>query len=129
MKRIHVIAVLVCLLAGAGAGLAYRELRAPSSAASVQTGDYSAYLPAGGRTVVFYSLSECQFCDLTRTLLDEHAVGYDERELGSNAAFREQARALEARSVPLLLIGDHKVEGWDEAQILAILEQERFLER
>ncbi|WP_407351197.1 glutaredoxin family protein [Luteimonas sp. R10] len=129
MKRIHLIAVAVCVLAGAGAGFAYQELRAPPSSAVVQTGDYSAYLPEDGRKVVFYSLSTCQFCNLTRALLEENAVAYDERKLDADEAFLEQAHALNARSVPLLLVGGHKIEGYDEARILAVLEQERFLER
>lgn len=130
MKRIHVVAVVLCLLGGAGAGLLYQELRRPPpAAASVQTGNYSAYLPEGGRKVVFYSLSACEFCKLARGLLEKHSIAYELRELDASEAHREQARALGARSVPLLIIGDHKVEGWDEARIVAILEQERFLQR
>jgi glutaredoxin len=128
MKKAHVLAIVVCLALGAGAGYAYQNLNRPAyPPALIETGDYRDYYREGDQRVIVYTLSTCSLCDRMRTLLDEHAIGYTEREIDSNAAFRTEALALNARSTPLLLIGNHKIEGYDEKRTLAILRQENLL--
>lgn len=122
---------MVGLFALAGAGLAHwysgpRE-RTALPPVQVQLGDYSAFHDPGGARVVLYTLASCPVCGVAKQALDAHGVAYAERRLDDAPSLRDDLRALGARSVPLMIVGRHKVEGFDREVFRETLEAESLL--
>lgn len=120
------VAIIMCMGIGALLGYAFKsgpELP-PIPKAIIESGDYSELNRQG---VVMYSLSTCPLCTEISAAMDEWGVNYEEREIGSNDKFLEQARSLGAQSVPILLIGQYKIEGYDKDMTFDVLKKEGLL--
>ncbi len=72
--------------------------------------------------VTLYTKFACPFCVRAKALLDSKSVAYEEHDITSGGAKRDEmlARAPEARTVPQIFIGDTHVGGSDD---LAALER------
>ena len=115
----------------AGVALAYwyagpRE-RADLPPVQVEVGDYAAFHDPVGARVVLYTLASCPICGVAKETLDALGVEYVERSLDDTPSLREDVRALEARSVPLMIAGQHKVEGFDRQVFRDTLEAESLI--
>lgn len=73
--------------------------------------------------VTVYVAANCAPCDSARQLLSRRGVPYTERNAQGN---REEAEAVKkltgATEVPVLLVGDRSVKGWDESAWSAALD-------
>lgn len=122
---------LIGAFALAGAGLAYWHAgpgqRADLPPVQVDVGDYAAFHDAGGSRVVLYTLASCPVCGVAKQTLDAYGVEYAERRLDDAPSLREDIRALGARSVPLMIAGRHKVEGFDRQAYREALEAESLV--
>ena len=77
--------------------------------------------------VILYATSWCGYCKKTRALFKELNVDYVEFDIEASAEGRAQHSALVARDggsggVPVIVIGDRTVHGYDERGIRAMLE-------
>jgi glutaredoxin len=82
-------------------------------------------LPSGGNEVVFYSASWCGYCNKARAYMRQEGVPYVEYDTQTTAKGREDYAALNARGVPVLLIGDQRLNGWDERRFRQLYSQFR----
>ncbi len=64
-------------------------------------------------TVVLYTKNHCGKSKSAMKLLDEAGIRYEERNIDLTPSAREEFRALEAGGVPVIVIGDRKIVGWD----------------
>ena len=73
--------------------------------------------------VTVYVAANCAPCDSARQLLSHRGIPYTERNAQGN---REEAEAVKkltgATEVPVLLVGDRSVKGWDESAWSAALD-------
>jgi glutaredoxin len=73
--------------------------------------------------VSIYVADNCAPCDAARQLLSRRGIPYTERNAQGN---REEAEAVKkltgATEVPVLLVGDRSVKGWDESAWSAALD-------
>lgn len=121
-------AILLFSLAGVGLGLLYQQNKSPQNPPPVlvEQGDYGDFYRENAGQIVFYTLSTCPLCQSIKEILDAREVPYVERDIESSEKFLSDARLLNARRVPLLLIGSHKVEGYDPEKTIAVLQKEGF---
>ncbi len=123
---------------GLGSGYVYRNnpLVGPGSSksssqsgATVRRGDFSAIHADAGGSVVMYSLSSCASCKQAKMLLEAQGVPYVERQLDHSESLKREAKALGAKQVPLILIDNASIEGYDEKKILALLSEHNLISR
>ncbi|USG64462.1 glutaredoxin family protein [Brevibacillus ruminantium] len=74
---------------------------------------------------IVYSSTNCGFCKQLKSYLDEQNISYEERNIDENEAYREELSRLGMMSVPLTLIGEKQILGFNPNRIkkaLAALE-------
>ena len=62
-------------------------------------------------------------------LLEAQGVPYVERQLDHSESLKREAKALGAKQVPLILIGNVSIEGYDEKKILGLLSEHGLIRR
>lgn len=75
-------------------------------------GNYAAYFPDPSIKVVMYGTSTCPFCAKARDYLRERGVAFADYDIQESAAAREAFGKLDGKGVPLILIGDRRIEGF-----------------
>ncbi|MBI2990361.1 MAG: glutaredoxin [Candidatus Magasanikbacteria bacterium] len=79
------------------------------------------------KKVIIYSTPTCPYCARAKALLGSLGVAYEEVDLASNPELREQlSEKYHWQSVPMIVIGDEFVGGYDD---LAKLQAEAELEK
>ncbi len=96
-------------------GVAIAEL-APADAASQA-------VEAAPR-VEFYSSAGCGYCRALRTYLRVRGISYLEHNINETLATREAFYAMGGRGTPLVLIGEHRIHGFDPIAIEAALAEQ-----
>lgn len=105
MKRSRYLPVLLVLALFFGAlPAAVQYLYEPASAAdqSVQVN-----VP-----VVMYSTQWCPYCHRARAYFEHHKIVFVEYDIEASAQNRAQFQALNGRGVPLILVGDKRMQGF-----------------
>lgn len=92
-------------------GLALAAAETSASAAATATAE-----PA----VTLYVQDGCGYCARARQLLEARGVVYTERNI-ADAEVNADWRALGGQGVPLLTVGDTRVQGFDQTRIEAAL--------
>lgn len=77
--------------------------------------------PAGG--VILYETAWCSYCRLVERCLTASGVAFEKRDIEASTQWRDEFRALGGRGVPLTLIGEVAVRGWNGRAIDAALAQ------
>lgn len=115
------VALLLMLALGIGGGYAVQVWRqANADSATVAAIDRSTPgLP--GERVVLVSLSTCPACAAARNWLGEKGQTYQELAVDKSDAARELADRLDIRSVPVLIVGDQAITGFDPKTFERIL--------
>lgn len=126
-KMLPLVMVAVALAIGLVAGRVYSVHKLENAGALVVTpGDYDLYLVRPDQ-LVFYSLASCGGCEKTRQLLRELGVDYVERPADSSTEHRQQLQRLDAKRVPVILMANAKLEGYDRGRIVAMLKEQGYL--
>jgi glutaredoxin-like protein NrdH len=66
---------------------------------------------------IVYSSTNCSFCKQLKSFLEEQNIAYEERNIDENEAYREELARLGMMSVPLTLIGDKQILGFNPNRI------------
>jgi glutaredoxin-like protein NrdH len=66
---------------------------------------------------IVYSSTNCQFCKQLKTYLSEQNIPFEERNIDENPAYGEELSRLGIMSVPLTLIGEKQILGFNPARI------------
>jgi len=74
-------------------------------------------------TVVLYSTSWCGYCEKARTFMDKNGIDYKEYDIEKSREGREQHDALGGGGIPVLLINDEVVRGYDPKKIIKLLNE------
>lgn len=62
--------------------------------------------------VVMYSTQWCPYCRQARAYFERHKIAYVEYDVEASAQNRAQFQALNGRGVPLILVGDKRMQGF-----------------
>jgi len=77
------------------------------------------------KRVVLYTTASCSVCRRAKAFLRGRGIPFREMDIGSNPRARKEHQRLGGRGVPLLLIGDERLDGFSEQAFLTIYERER----
>lgn len=76
-------------------------------------GDYAAYFPDRQTKVVLYGTDWCGYCAQARAHLKANNIPFADLDIEKSESARKQHAALGGGGVPLLLIGDRKITGFN----------------
>ena len=90
---------------------------------------YATQVAARRNPVTLYSGNDCgELCARGRELLDRRGIPYAEKDAQGNPADREALRKLVGSLVvPVLVVGDNKLTGYDEAAWQSVLDNAGYL--
>lgn len=71
--------------------------------------------------VVVYTSSTCPYCNMIKDFLDEKNVEYSEKNISEDATARQELMQKGHMGVPVTVIGDQEVVGFDQAKLVEIL--------
>jgi glutaredoxin len=66
------------------------------------------------KRIVLYSTANCPHCQRAKAFLKREGITFREMDVGRSARARKALERLGARGVPVLLIGDARLDGFDE---------------
>ncbi len=76
------------------------------------------------KKITVYTTPTCVFCPLVKKFLDEKGVEYEEVDVGSNSGEMEKMKEKTGQmGVPVVLIGDDAVVGFDKKKIEELLKE------
>lgn len=68
-------------------------------------------------TVTLYATEWCGYCAATRELFDKNGIAYTELDVEKSTAGYEGHKKLNGNGVPLIVIGDEVIRGYNEEKI------------
>ena len=115
-------AVMYGLIVGAGLGSGWAIPRVMHMLKpAYTTGDYAAYY-AGTRTdVIVYGTSTCPYCRKTREYLTAHHIAFTDVDVFGSAKGKHDFPELGGTSVPVVLIGQRRINGFNPDALQAAL--------
>ncbi|WP_295884108.1 glutaredoxin family protein [uncultured Thiohalocapsa sp.] len=66
------------------------------------------------KRIVLYTTAGCPHCKRAKAFLAREGIAFREMDVGRNPRARKELERLGARGVPVLLIGDARLDGFDE---------------
>jgi glutaredoxin len=64
--------------------------------------------------IIIYSGIHCAPCDAVKHFLHERGFEYTEKNVNKDKQARQEMREMGMLSIPVTLIGDHKIQGFDQ---------------
>ena len=72
-------------------------------------------------SVVIYATPNCGYCARARAFFKKHAVSYTEYDITADKRARERYKKLNGIGVPLILVGETRVPGFNEELLRRLL--------
>ncbi len=73
--------------------------------------------PTSVPRVVMYTTPTCGFCHRAKAYFDQRGIPFTERDISRSSQARRQFKMLNGRGVPLIVIGDQRIAGFNQAAI------------
>lgn len=86
-------------------------------------GNYQAFYPDPATRVVVYGTKTCPYCQKTREYLSGHHIRYADIDIAAPGKGQQDYRSFGQNNVPLILIGNRRITGFDQSVIEAALAQ------
>jgi glutaredoxin len=67
--------------------------------------------------VVLYATSWCSYCEATRSFFQENQIKFTEYDIENSSFGKDEHRRLGGNGVPLVVIGDQVIHGYNEASM------------
>ena len=71
--------------------------------------------------VVLYATSWCGYCKMTREFFAANGIRYTEHDIEQSSTALQQHKKLGGNGVPLIVVGDQVVNGWNEQSLRQLL--------
>ncbi len=71
--------------------------------------------------VIIYTSETCGYCHMAKEYFDEHGIAYEEKSVSEDANARKELMKMGYMSVPVIIIGDEKIVGFDKQKIESLL--------
>lgn len=84
-------------------------------------GNFTAYYPDPKTRVIVYGTETCPFCIKTRAYLTERHIPFIDIDVNKTEKGKRDYAQLGGKGVPLILIGNRKMTGFDQPTIDAAL--------
>ena len=112
----------VILVAGLAAGRYVPQLISMVTP-KYSEGDFSAYYSDAPTKVVVYGTETCPYCIKTRAYLKERHIAFEDIDVAKSAKGKHDFAQLGGKGVPLILIGNRQMTGFNQAAIDTALEK------
>lgn len=86
-------------------------------------GDFKAFYPDARTRVVIYGTNSCPYCAEARAYLRQRNIAFADVDVNDAAKGRRDYTALGGQVVPLILIGERRLDGYNEKAIEDALEE------
>lgn len=86
-------------------------------------GDFAAYYPDAKTRVVVYGTETCPYCAKARAYLKERQVAFGDFDVAKSDKGKQDFAKLGGKAVPVILIGDRQLVGFDQGAIDAALDK------
>lgn len=73
--------------------------------------------------VVVYTSNTCPYCTMAKDYLKEKGVEFEEKNVQNDAAARDELISMGYTGVPVLVIGEEEIFGFDRARIDGALDK------
>ncbi|WP_077074248.1 glutaredoxin family protein [Aedoeadaptatus urinae] len=73
--------------------------------------------------VVVYTSNTCPYCTMAKDYLKEKGVEFEEKNVQNDAAARDELISMGYTGVPVLVIGEEEIVGFDRARIDGALDK------
>ena len=77
--------------------------------------------------VVIYTTPQCGYCNLAKSFFRKHNIDYFEYDITTSQEGLQEYRELNGHGVPLIFIGETRMDGYNERYLRSILKKEGFL--
>ena len=120
-----ILILLVAALLGWGGGQILREASSTAHNATAHNTTTSVEAAAVSvqqrlqSQVVLYTLADCDYSKAAKAFFDAQGIDYVELDVGTSMQARAEARSLGATKVPFMLVGDARIDGFDEPRLLS----------
>lgn len=74
------------------------------------------------KEVVIYTSNTCGYCHAAKEYLDSIEVEYTEKNVSTDSAARKELIEKRFMGVPVIIIGDETIQGFDKPRLQALLE-------
>jgi glutaredoxin len=71
--------------------------------------------------VKMLATSWCGYCARARAYLNSRGIPFEELDVEKSARGKQEYRALKGRGVPIILVGDQRMNGYDQARLEGML--------
>ncbi len=122
-KSVKTVAVYALILAlGLGAGHALPQVWQMVKP-KYNTGDFKAFHPNAKTQVVVYGTATCPYCIQARDYLKQRKVAFGDFDVKDGGKGQRDYATLGAKVVPVILIGNRRLEGFNEKAVADALEE------
>lgn len=73
--------------------------------------------------VVVYTSNTCPYCTMAKDYLNEKGVEFEEKNVQNDVAARDELISMGYTGVPVLVIGEEEIVGFDRARIDGALDK------
>lgn len=73
--------------------------------------------------VVVYTSNTCPYCTMAKDYLNEKGVEFEEKNVQNDAAARDELISMGYTGVPVLVIGEEEIVGFDRVRIDGALDK------
>jgi len=87
-----------------------------------ETEDSVSKVPKSGKSkkVVMYSASWCGVCTRARRFLTAKGIPFQELDVEKSQSAKREWKRMNAKGVPVILVGDQRMTGFSEARFMAL---------
>ena len=71
--------------------------------------------------ITIYTSETCGYCHMAKEYFDEKGIAYEEKSVSADANARKELMKMGYMSVPVIIIGDEKIVGFDKQKIESLL--------
>lgn len=68
---------------------------------------------ASGQRIVMYTTARCPACKAAKRYMAQRGISYDEKDVEATPSYLAEFQQLGGRGVPLILVGDKRMEGFN----------------
>lgn len=127
IKNIKSLLIYACILAiGIGAGRVALQVPKWLTPAYVE-GDFKNYYPDAGTKVVIYGTQTCPFCMQARTYFKQQHIAFADIDVEQPGKGMTDFGSFGVHSVPLILIGNRRITGFNKPVVEAALTKAALL--
>lgn len=77
------------------------------------------------QSAIVYTSTHCQYCKQVKSFLTDKGVEFEERNIDQDERFAEELWNTGMRSVPVTVIGDARILGYNVTQLMRALEEQQ----